>query len=189
MVTAYEKFEKDFVNGNKKGSFDVTGDAWRALVSKENKTEEEQKQIVTDYKKAFANFGEAYINKLDAEFGNGDGSLTEKEFIQTQISDVDSPDEDAVSAARNIFNHADINDDGKVDKKEMAAMFSLFDMARANSDNGSKEGQLNGKLYAPDIQAYSEILINPNSGDTANIYKAIDEKLKSRYNNLFGDKQ
>ena len=170
---------------NNEASFDVLDDSWRQLVNKQNKTQAEQEQISAQYKAGFLKFGDSYMNHIDQTYGNGDGVLTEDEYVQSETNGlpkeyVDNLGSEQISKyAKNTFKHIDLNNDQKIDSKEMAALMSMFDQ------DVRDKGKINGRLKTYDITASSLNLIKNDNEEGG---KAIVERLKTMYEFLFGKK-
>ena len=137
------------------------------------------------YKNGFLNFGASYIKHIDNEYGNSDDKLTADEFVKSQL-DTSMEDELSLSEqqamARNIFSHIDINKDGVADKKEVAAMMSMFDMSIGH--NGDKAGGIDGKIKAVDYNGKALNLLKPSSEEGG---AAMDSQMEIMYNFLFGN--
>ena len=166
-------------------TFEVLPDEYRQLALKQGKTSAEIERMKTIYKNGFLDFGESYLKYLDKKFGNGDGKLTRDEFIKSQLDesleDHISIDEQKIMA-NNVFDHVNIIKDDNIDKKEMAAMMSMFDMSIGL--NGDKGGGLDGKIKAVDYNGNIANLVKPLSDQNG---KAIDDKIKMMFNFLFGN--
>jgi len=170
---------------NNEASFDVLDDSWRQLVNKQNKTQAEQEQISAQYKAGFLKFGDSYMNHIDQTYGNGDGVLTEDEYVQSETNGLPKEyvynlgSEQISKYAKNTFKHIDLNNDQKIDSKEMAALMSMFDQ------DVRDKGKINGRLKTYDITASSLNLIKNDNEEGG---KAIVERLKTMYEFLFGKK-
>ena len=182
-VIKTEEARKQRFNETYGKSFDVLPDSWRELAAKKDKTEAELKQMAREYQEGFTNLGDEYVRYLDANFGNGDGVLTESEYAAYEIDD--APDEmknEANELAHNAFSHLDLNKDNKIDKKEMASLFSMFDMSVGLM--GDKAGGINGKIKAVDFASYSMNLSKPSGTEGGD---AADGNLKTMYEFLYGN--
>ena len=166
-------------------TFEVLPDEYRQLANKKNKTPEEIQKMKDMYKNGFLNFGASYIKHIDNEYGNSDDKLTADEFVKSQL-DTSMEDELSLSEqqamARNIFSHIDINKDGVADKKEVAAMMSMFDMSIGH--NGDKAGGIDGKIKAVDYNGKALNLLKPSSEEGG---AAVDSQMEIMYNFLFGN--
>ena len=170
----------DETNGK---SFEVLSDSWRELAAKKDKTEAEYQQMAKEYQEGFTNLGDEYVRYLDANFGNGDGELTESEYAAYEYNEApDEMKEDSKELSHNAFSHLDLNKDKKIDKKEMAAAFSMFDMSVGLM--GDKAGGINGKIKAVDFTSHSMNLTKPSGSEGGD---ATDSKLKNMYEFLFGN--
>ena len=165
-------------------TFEVLPDAYRQLANKKDKTPEEIQKMKDMYKNGFVNFGESYIKHIDEKYGNNDGKMTENEFVQSQLdesmTDILSLDEQKEMAC-NIFSHVDINKDGKVDKKEVASMMSMFDMSLGL--NGDKAGKIDGKIKVADYNGRALNLVKPSTEEGG---AAMESQMEIMYNFLFG---
>lgn len=161
--------------------FDVLGDDWRELANKKNKSEAEITRMQNEYQQGFLKFGESYMKHVDKTYGDGDGNLTEEEFVNSEISalpDEYKQDEEFTVMSKNAFTHIDINKDGIIDRKEMATFMSLQDMDVNN-------GGINGRIKAYDMQSISLNMMKPSTEEGG---KAMDTRMKSMYKFLFGAK-
>lgn len=183
-ITTEEQRAKERYNISNQ-SFEILSDEYRQLASKKNKSPQEFKKMQEMYKQGFLDFGESYMKYLDSKFGNSDNKLTEEEFVKSEL-DESMQDllslEEQKSLAKNIFSHLDINKDGIADKKEVAAMMSMFDMSVGL--NGDKAGGVNGKIKAVDYNANALNLVKPSTEEGGAV---MDTKMKTMYNFLFGN--
>lgn len=165
-------------------TFDVTGDEYRALASKKNKTPEEIQQMKDLYKEGFLKFGTSYTAFLDKKYGNGDGILTKEEYINSEMQDIPEELKEFANPqdAENIFSHIDLNKDGKISPEEMATLGSMVDMSVGLE--GDKAGGVNGKIKACDLNANMLNMVKPS--DTTG-GRAMDNKMQTMNNFLFGD--
>ncbi len=166
-------------------TFEVLPEEYRILADKKNKTPQEIKKMQDMYKNGFLNFGGSYLKYIDGKYGNKDNVITVDEFVKSQI---DGELQDLISMpeqkemAKNIFEHIDVNDDGVVDKKEVAAMMSMFDMSIGH--NGDKAGKIDGKIKAVDYNGRVLNLVKPSSEEGG---AAMDGQMEIMYNFLFGN--
>lgn len=166
-------------------SFDVLPDSWRELASKKDKTEAEYQQMAQEYQEGFTNLGDEYVRYLDANFGNNDGELSESEYIAYELDN--APDEmrdESKELSHIAFSHLDMNKDNKIDKKEMASAFSMFDMSVG--EMGDKAGGINGRIKIADYMPHSINLVKPAGTEGGD---ATDSKLKTMYEFLFGNQK
>ena len=93
------------------------------------------------YQELVKKFGFNYTQQIDAKYGNGDGILTYEEFEKHQSEDI-GPDADAeVKAAmkestQNAFKRLDLNDDNKIDSKEITTLLAAMDYDKDSNVNG-----------------------------------------------------
>lgn len=184
----YNKFKEmgDYdENGNvKKTELELVGDDWRAFAGKKDKTDEEKKQLDTQYINAVKTAGSAYTEFLDAKFGNGDGVLNKPEYFAFEDESVPEElksDEEAMKEVQqmkeNGFRHLDLNKDGKLDKDEISAYIHALDFG---TEDGQPHG-LNGKISAFDFMVNSLDLSKETLG-------SLKEKLAYTYEKLTGKK-
>ena len=164
-------------------SFDVTGDEYRALAGKQNRTPEETQKAMQLYKDGFLKFGTSYTAYLDKKYGNGDGVLTKEEYISSEMQDLPKELKEFANPkdAENVFSHIDMNKDGKISPEEMAAFGSVLDMSVGLE--GDKAGGINGKIKACDMNANMMNMVK--TSDTTG-GRAMDNKMKTMHNFLFG---
>lgn len=166
-------------------TFEVLPDEYRLLADKMNKTPEEIQKMKDMYKNGFLNFGESYIKHIDGKYGNNDNKLTVDEFVKSQLDESIQGElslNEQRERARNIFEHLDINNDGVADKKEVAAMMSMFDMSIGH--NGDKAGKIDGKIKAVDYNGKALNLVKPSTEEGGT---AMDSQMNIMYNFLFGN--
>ena len=165
-------------------SFDVTGDEYRTLAGKQNRTPEETQKAMQLYKDGFLKFGTSYTAYLDKKYGNGDGVLTKEEYINSEMQDLPKELKEFANPkdAENVFSHIDINKDEKISPEEMAAFGSVLDMSVGLE--GDKAGGINGKIKACDMNANMMNMVK--SSDTTG-GRAMDNKMKTMHNFLFGE--
>lgn len=165
-------------------SFDVTGDEYRALAGKQNRTPEETQKAMQLYKDGFLKFGTSYTAYLDKKYGNGDGVLTKEEYISSEMQDLPKELKEFANPkdAENVFSHIDMNKDGKISPEEMAAFGSVLDMSVGLE--GDKAGGINGKIKACDMNANMMNMVK--TSDTTG-GRAMDNKMKTMHNFLFGE--
>lgn len=162
-------------------SFNILPDSWRELANKKGKTQEEIARMAKEYEQGFTNFGNEYVKYIDAKYGNGDGILKENEYVNFEKGTV-VEGADVTKDAKTIFAHIDLDKNGNVDAREMAAMMSMFDMSVGLQ--GDKAGSINGKIKICDFRANMSNLIKPsNTADGA----AMDNKLKGMFGFLYGE--
>lgn len=124
-------------------------------------------KIDTAYKNAFKNLGQSFNIALDKKGGNGDGELTFEEFKASGLYDAANDD----AALKKAFNNFDLDSNGKIDAKEMAAFLRLAD----NSVNPNEKGGDNARLDAYSLMA--RLMAMGNDDMKSNVTDA--------YNHLF----
>lgn len=169
-------------------SFDILPDSWRELANKKGKTQEEIAQMAKEYQNGFTNFGAELVKYIDAKFGNGDGKLTEDEYVEYEVNGVNTTIGEQLDGvdfeqdARNLFAHIDQDKNNHVDAKEMAALMSTLDMSVGLQ--GDKAGGINGRIKVCDLNANMLNLIKPS---TTSDGAAMDAKIKGMYGFLYGE--
>ena len=160
--------------------FEVLTDEWRNLASKKNKTPEEIQRMQDLYREGFQNFGAEFVGYIDQEFGDGNGLLSQDEYINYEVSSLDKKDINELGVnpqvdTGNIFAHMDRDKSGDVDAEEMAATLAMFDM-------DVKNGGINGKIKVYDLNANVANMVKPSYTEGG---AAMDEKVNMMYNFLF----
>ena len=128
------------------------------------------------YQELVKKFGFNYTQQIDAKYGNGDGILTYEEFEKHQSEDI-GPDADAeVKAAmkestQNAFKRLDLNDDNKIDSKEITTLLAAMDY--------DKDSNVNGRITINDFFRTS---IQLGEGDR----QFLDDLLEYNYDSFFG---
>lgn len=165
-------------------SLNITGDDWRKLAGKKDKTDAEKKQLDTEYKSSVKDTGAAYTAFLDTEYGNGDGVLNKDEYYayeDASVPDELRDDDESMAQIKEMseigFNHLDLNKDGVIDKEEIASYIHAMDFG---TEEGKSNG-LNGKISAYDFMVNSLAL---SKAETS----MLDKKLAYAYKALFGKK-
>ena len=122
-------------------------------------------------------FGKSYIMHMDKTAGNSDGEITLDEFKGYNIkTDLDANATDNQKKAANtsseiIFKKLDQNGDGKLDWKEMSSMFTVYDSL--------SDGKYDGVITSKELETGNKLMLDANN-------LAIDKKLRSAYNDLYG---
>lgn len=117
---------------------------------------------------------------MDKTSGNKDNEITLEEFTtHTLNADLGKNATEAKKTeyknfATTSFKKIDQNGDGKVDWKEMAAVFSTYDSIN--------DGKYDGHITAEEAANSADQLINSNSTQ-------IDKKLRAEYTRLFGNNE
>lgn len=132
------------------------------------------------YAEYTSNFAKSYIAHMDKTSGNKDNEITLEEFTtHTLNTDLGKNATEAKKTeyknfATTSFQKIDQNGDGKVDWKEMAAVFSTYDSIN--------DGKYDGHITAEEAANSADLLINSNSTQ-------IDKKLRAEYTRLFGNNE
>lgn len=126
-------------------------------------------KIDAAYKQAFTDLGVSFNTTLDRAGGNGDGELTFVEFKESGLYEKANGD----ASLKKAFDNFDINSDGKIDKKEMAAFLRLVD----NSVNPNEKGGDNARIDAYSFAARLMAMENPE----------MKENILAAYKHLFGE--
>ena len=135
-------------------------------------------QCAQEYKAAVSNLAKSYAADIDST-GNKDGKVTEEEFVNYELSKLDSNataehKAQAKQMALNAFNKIDQNGDGLADWKELAATIATFD---TTTDSKNKEATKDGTISVTDFTKWSTLLgqQGTNTFDTTvrNSYKQL----------------
>lgn len=131
------------------------------------------------YRDAVTELGKSYLAEMDKTSGNSDGKVTLEEFIDHEMKNLpsDAPDNKKNAAklqAQIAFNKIDQNGDGKVDYKELSAVFAALD---ADSD-GKMDGIISSKEFEKNSKGLYEI------GNTK-----FEQLLRKNYNDIFNNKK
>lgn len=167
-------------------SLDVVSDSWRTLAGKKNRTEAENAQLDKEYTEGMKKMGSAYVSYIDSKFGDGSGVLSKEEYFSFESEDIpadlrNDPTamKDIKTMQENAFKHLDINQDGAIDKKEMAAYFHALDFGTEEGKSNGANGQISAYDYAVN-SAFN--LPDPNEN-------MLDKKLSYTYKKLFPETQ
>jgi len=120
------------------------------------------------YKKAVSDLGKSYGALLDA---NNDGKVTVQEYMNHELNG--STDSDMVKAAKIASSKIDLNNDGYIDSKELAATVAFMD--------SNSEGKVDGKI---DADSYKKTSINLADGTET----STKTKINKMYEWLFPSK-
>lgn len=137
----------------------------------------EGKEKDEEYKTYTSNFAKSYIAYMDEESGNKDNEISQEEYIKhnmkSDLPEGASAEEIAEykKLAETSFKKLDQNGDGKVDWKEMAALFSTYDSI--------SDGTRDGKITMQEMELGFSGLTNASSTQ-------MDTKLRNEYTKLFG---
>lgn len=163
-------------------SLDVVSDSWRTLAGKKNRTDAENAQLDKEYTEGMKKMGSAYVSYIDSKFGDGSGVLSKEEYFSFESEDIpadlrNDPTamKDIKTMQENAFKHLDINQDGAIDKKEMAAYFHALDFGTEEGKSNGANGQISAYDYAVN-SAFN--LPDPNEN-------MLDQKLSYTYKKLF----
>lgn len=121
-----------------------------------------------DYATGISNMGKNYVRAMDT---NGDGIIKEDEYVAFEKENNErlAKIDDAEDYARLAFRKMDLNQDGKVDWKEMGAVMATFD---ENDD-----GKITQSEYTNMANNLTKLKDN-----------TFESKMKASYNTYFKDK-
>ncbi len=128
------------------------------------------------YKKDISDIAKSYAAHIDKTSGNSDQELTMEEYIKYELSKL--PDDATEEQKQNIrlgasyaFSRMDLNQDKKVDWKELAATIATYD----TDDNGIVDGKIDSNAF----KKQAELLVDPTK-------PTFSQTLIKNYNRLFG---
>lgn len=133
--------------------------------------ENEGKNAATIYKNGIMKLSQDTIKLQDT---NGNGTVNYDEYIAKERADYkkafpsDSMPPEGEEVTRKNFRNMDLDNNGEIDEKEMAAVYALY-------DKNIETGESNGKIRMKDFVFHSQEL--PEDGTK--------DKLKKRYDFLF----
>ena len=158
---------------------DLVNQEWRDMTnSNDPKTDEKYQELV----KAF---GKDFIKGMDQKYGNGDNKLTFEEFKAYQMAAIDTSDlddktkEELRCATIRAFARLDINDDNKLDEKEITAYLAAMDI--------DKDGNVNGRITIDDFSRAAMNLTDDCNGDKKESVLEFVRILRDRYNAFWGN--
>lgn len=127
-----------------------------------------------DYKKQVSDLSKSYLANIDSD---GDGYINKEEYIKHETENLPSDTSEKEIAnqkvlAETLFKTMDLNQDGKIDWKEMSAGIVTQDAG------GSKDGKLDGKISAKDYDATQNNFIKNTTEFSNTLWK--------NYQGLFG---
>ena len=180
-----EGFMKDMsdeeceTNKDPEKGVDLVNQEWRNMAdSNDPKTDEKYQELV----KAF---GKDFIKGIDQKYGNGDCKLTFDEFMKYQMANIDTKDLDAETkeelrwATIRAFARLDMDNDNKLDEKEIAAYLAAMDI--------DKDGKANGRITIDDFSRAAMNLTDECNGDKKESVLKFAEILRDRYNSFWGN--
>ena len=150
--------------------FKFVSNGWTNLLNKQNRTEEESKELKEAYNQSIAYAGEAHIKNIDKEYGNGDGKVTVEEFIESLAKENQGIDKAQLEQAAKTL---DLDGDQKISGQEMSALMAFLDEL-------GKEDRRDGVISAED---YGFVMNTLTSPDLSEGYK---ENLNTIKDGLFG---
>lgn len=163
-------FEEALNDSTPENGVSMVNDEWREMANRGDAATGEK------YQELVKKFGLNYTRQLDEKYGNGDGTLTYEEFEKHQSEDI-TPDADAdvraamKEAIKNAFERLDLNDDNKLDSKEITTLLAVMDY--------DKDNNVNGRITINDFFRTS---IQLGEGDR----QFLDDLLEYNYNSFFG---
>ena len=128
------------------------------------------------YKNDLSELGKSYGALIDS---NKDGKVSQKEFVDHELSKLDSnateaQKQEATYLAMNAFNKVDTNKDGVVDWKELSSVFATFDTSSTDKNS------LDGKIDKKDFDNWSILMKSSSTND-------FDTAMQKNYRSLFKD--
>ena len=163
-------FEEALNDSTPENGVSMVNDEWREMANRGDAATGEK------YQELVKKFGLNYTRQLDEKYGNGDGTLTYEEFEKHQSEDI-TPDADAdvraamKEAIKNAFERLDLNDDNKLDSKEITTLLAAMDY--------DKDNNVNGRITINDFFRTS---IQLGEGDR----QFLDDLLEYNYDSFFG---
>ena len=114
---------------------------------------------------------------MDGTSGDGNGQVTQEEFVEHSLRDLSSEatsdkKQTAKLLAQIAFNRIDQNGDGKLDYKELGAVFATLD-----SDNKERDGVITSEEFEKNSEGLHE------SSNTN-----FEKLLRKNYNDLYNQK-
>lgn len=151
----------------------VVSDDINALMSKKNRTPEENEQMMSGLKDGFKKLGGSMTKFISSKYGDGSPNINREAFIKYQNEGLSDADAKALENSNNImFSRMDIDGDGVISEKEMSAFYYAMDFDENNRSNGA--------IDSISYYANAVLLDDPNE----NLF---DKKLAYTYKTLYGD--
>lgn len=175
---SYDAKAKEMVDKDGKAvsgkSFDIVKGGIKNIGEKGS---EERKEALKQYKEAVTELGKSYLAEMDGTSGDGNGQVTQEEFVEHSLRDLSSEatsdkKQTAKLLAQIAFNRIDQNGDGKLDYKELGAVFATLD-----SDNKERDGVITSEEF----EKNSEGLHEPSNTN-------FEKLLRKNYNDLYKQK-
>lgn len=175
---SYDEKVKEMVDEKGKAvsgkSFDIVKGGIKNIGEKGS---EERKEALKQYKEAVTELGKSYLAEMDGTSGDGNGQVTQEEFVEHSLRDLSSEatsdkKQTAKLQAQIAFNRIDQNGDGKLDYKELGAVFATLD-----SDNKERDGVITSEEF----EKNSEGLHEPSNTN-------FEKLLRKNYNDLYKQK-
>lgn len=176
---SYDEKAKEMVDEKGKAvsgkSFDIVKGGIKNIGEKGS---EERKEALKQYKEAVTELGKSYLAEMDGTSGDGNGQVTQEEFVEHSLRDLSSEatsdkKQTAKLLAQIAFNRIDQNGDGKLDYKELGAVFATLD-----SDS---KGKLDGVITSEEFEKNSEGLHESSNTN-------FEKLLRKNYNDLYKQK-
>lgn len=173
-VSANVKQEAPKVNNECASNIDANqntdlGNALDKAMDTENGSYTFEGLTASNYKNVFSNAGKSFGAVLDT---NDDGFVSEDEFVASEVEDVPTENKEAMRGyAKIAFNKIDINGDGKLDWKELAANFAAYD---------SYGAKINGTITNEQFKAMGEKLGTAGQNEA-------DTQIRRAYTTLFSE--
>lgn len=151
----------------------VISDDINTLMSKKDKTPEENEQMMSGLKEGFKKLGGSMTKFISSKYGDGGATISKEAFLKYQNDGLSAADAKTLENSNNImFARMDIDGDGVISEKEMSAFYYAMDFDENNRSNGA----IDSTSYA----ANAVLLDDPNE----NLF---DQKLAYTYKTLYGD--
>lgn len=176
---SYDEKAKEMVDEKGKAvsgkSFDIVKGGIKNIGEKGS---EERKEALKQYKEAVTELGKSYLAEMDGTSGDGNGQVTQEEFVEHSLRDLSSEatsdkKQTAKLLAQIAFNRIDQNGDGKIDYKELGAVFATLDR-----DSQDKQ---DGVITSEEFEKNSEGLHEAKNTN-------FEKLLRENYNNLYNQK-
>ena len=162
-------------NTDKEKGVDLTGDAWRESVI------DGDAQTDAKYKELVKKFGKDFIKGIDAKYGNGDNTLDIDEYKKFELGSFDESEftkdekDEFNQGCQLAFDKLDLNNDQKLDEKEISMLLAAMDRNDQDTENG--------RITINDYNRISEKLkLDKDSQES----KDFVSYLRGIYSHLFG---
>lgn len=180
---SYDEKAKEMVDEKGKAvsgkSFDIVKGGIKNIGEKGS---EERKEAFKQYKEAVTELGKSYLAEMDGTSGDGNGQVTQEEFVEHSLRDLSSKatsdkKQTAKLQAQIAFNRIDQNGDGKLDYKELGAVFATLD----GDNNGDNKSNFDGVITSEEFEENSKGLYEFEN-------TKFEKLLRKNYNDLYNQK-